>query len=196
MFSRKPAPLMSTERLHLRLPLMKDHQEWVRIRNESAEFLQQWEPMRRADQHSLAQFKERVAWSRDNFRAGRAMPLVIFRKSDNQLIGAITLDNIRKGPAMAATVGYWLGEDFTRQGYMREALARVVTYSFSELDLSRIEAAILKENKASRKLLENSGFRYEGVAQAYLQINGRWRQHLLFANIRRDRLGSTATGIY
>ncbi len=196
MIRKKPAALMRTERLYLRLPVLNDHAEWVRIREESADFLQAWEPIRRADQHSYSQFKERVSWSRESFRTGRAMPLVIFRQSDDQLIGAITLDNIRRGPSMAATVGYWLGEPYTKEGYMREALERVVAYAFSELDLSRIEAAILEENTSSRRLLEKTGFRYEGVAQAYLQINGRWRQHLLFANIRRDRLGATETGIY
>ena len=43
------------------------------------------------------------------------------------------------------------------------------------LDLSRLEAACLPENAASRGLLEKSGFKYEGVAQSYLQIAGRWR---------------------
>ena len=42
--------------------------------------------------------------------------------------------------------------------------------AFQKLDLSRIEAATLPENKPSRGLLEKSGFKYEGVAQSYLQI--------------------------
>lgn len=193
---RKPKPLLVSERIYLRLPVVRDHQSWVNIRQGNADFLRQWEPRRRPDQHAYTQFKERVAWSKDSLKKERALALLIFRKSDDALLGAITLDNIRKGPAQAASVGYWLGEEFTGQGYMKEALDRVVAYAFAELDLSRIEAAILEENKASRRLLERSGFRYEGVAQAYLQIDGRWRQHLLFANIRRDRLGSTQTGIY
>ncbi len=188
--------LLETENLALRLPAKADFQAWSSLRETNEEFLQIWEPKRRADQHSYQQFLERVKWSRESFKAGRAVALLIFRKSDATLIGAITLDNIRKGPAQSATVGYWLGEKFTRQGYMKEALDRVVAYAFANLDLSRVEAATLEENLASRRLLENSGFRYEGVAQAYLQINGRWRQHVLYANLRRDRLGTTKTGVY
>ncbi len=188
--------LLETDRLYLRLPVKADYKAWSELRERNADFLQVWEPKRRADQHSYAQFIERVKWSREYFKAGRAVALLIFRKSDDQLIGAITLDNIRKGPAQSVTVGYWLGEEYTRQGYMKEALDRVVAYAFANLDLSRVEAATLEENTASRRLLENSGFRYEGVAQAYLQINGRWRQHVLYANLRRDRLGSTETGVY
>jgi len=77
---------------------------------------------------------------------------------------------------------------------MREAIAAVVHHAFSRLDLSRIEAACLPENQASRGLLEKSGFKYEGVAQSYLQICGRWRTHVLYACLRSDRRGRTEIG--
>ena len=47
---------------------------------------------------------------------------------------------------------------------------------------------------ASRGVLEKVGFKYEGVAQSYLQINGRWRNHVLYANLRGDRRGKTDIG--
>ena len=59
---------------------------------------------------------------------------------------------------------------------------------------ARIEAACLPENKPSRDLLEKCGFKYEGVAQSYLQINGRWRTHVLYAQLRMDRRGRTDAG--
>ena len=109
-------------------------------------------------------------------------------------MGAITLDNIRRGPAQAGTLGYWTGVQFARQGYMREAILAVVHHAFTRLDLSRIEAACLPENAASRALLETCGFKYEGVAQSYLQIDGRWRTHVLYASLRMDRRGRTEAG--
>jgi ribosomal-protein-alanine N-acetyltransferase len=77
---------------------------------------------------------------------------------------------------------------------MSEALPAVVHYAFNELDLSRLEAACLPKNIASRKVLEKSGFKYEGVAQSYLQIAGRWRNHVLYANLRYDRRGKSSAG--
>ena len=56
------------------------------------------------------------------------------------------------------------------------------------------EAACLPENLPSRGVLEKCGFKYEGVAQSYLQINGRWRNHVLYANLRHDRRGRTDIG--
>jgi ribosomal-protein-alanine N-acetyltransferase len=77
---------------------------------------------------------------------------------------------------------------------MTEALEAVVHHAFGSLDLSRIEAACLPENAPSRALLERAGFKYEGVAQSYLQINGRWRNHVLYANLRGDRRGRAPGG--
>ena len=118
----------------------------------------------------------------------------MIRKTDRALIGAVTLDNIRRGPAQAGTLGYWTGQAFSRQGYMREAVNCMVSHAFRKLDLSRVEAACLPENQPSRGLLESCGFKYEGVAQSYLQIAGRWRTHVLYAAIRHDRRGKTEVG--
>ena len=70
----------------------------------------------------------------------------------------------------------------------------LVHHAFAAMDISRIESACLPENVASRGVLEKSGFKYEGVAQSYLQINGRWRNHVLYANLRHDRRGRTDVG--
>ena len=97
-------------------------------------------------------------------------------------------------PAAKVEVGYLLGLDFQGQGYMREAILSVVHHAFTVMDLSRVEAACLPENAASRGVLEKCGFKYEGVAQSYLQIAGRWRNHVLYANLRGDRRGRTDVG--
>ena len=80
------------------------------------------------------------------------------------------------------------------RGVGRAAVRLAVEHAFSVLDLSRIEAGCLPENTPSRRLLEGCGYKYEGVAQAYLQINGRWRNHVLYANLRHDRRGRTDAG--
>jgi [ribosomal protein S5]-alanine N-acetyltransferase len=173
---------------------MDDYPQWARLRQEGSEFLTRWEPVREADHLTAKAFRNRVAWGQRSVEAGRAIPLFLIRREDRALLGGITLDNIRRGPAQSASVGYWIGEEFARQGYMAETLTAVVDYSFKKLDLSRIEAGCLPENAPSRALLEKSGFKYEGVAQSYLQIAGRWRNHVLYANLRWDRRGKTDAG--
>ncbi len=185
---------IETDRLTLRPPIHSDFRDWSALRHQSREFLIPWEPSWAEDHLSRKAFTNRVYWAQRSVGNGSAVPLFLFRRDDDVLVGAITLDNIRRGPAQAGTLGYWTGQPFARQGYMREAIEAVVHYAFARLDLSRIEAACLPENAASRGLLESAGFKYEGVAQSYLQISGRWRTHVLYASLRSDRRGKTLTG--
>ncbi|GHC44710.1 GNAT family N-acetyltransferase [Neogemmobacter tilapiae] len=185
---------IETQRMTLRLPDHGDFNDWASLRDHSADFLIPWEPSRSNDHLSRKSFTNRVYWATRAEQQGTALPLMMIRRADDQLIGAITLDNIRRGPVQAGTLGYWIGQPFARQGFMREAILGVVHHAFTALDLSRIEAACLPENAPSRGVLEKCGFKYEGVAQSYLQINGRWRNHVLYANLRGDRRGRTDVG--
>lgn len=191
MLFRRRTIRLDAERIVLRLPTHSDFNAWTGLRHESREFLTPWEPVWSRDHLSRKSFTNRVHWAARAARAGTGFPFFICRRSDGALLGAVTLDNIRRGPAQSATIGYWIGQRHARQGYMREALGVLVHYAFTTLDLSRIEAACLPENGASRGVLEKSGFKYEGVAQSYLQIDGRWRNHVLYANLRGDRRGRT-----
>ena len=194
MFGRRRPIRLDTERMALRLPQHSDFNAWTALRQDSRDFLVPWEPTWSADHLSRKAFTNRVYWAQRASRAGTAIPFFLERNVDGALLGAITIDNIRRGPAQMATIGYWIGAPFARQGYMAEAIEAVTRHAFTVLDLSRIEAACLPDNAASRAALERAGFKYEGVAQSFLQINGRWRTHVLYANLRHDRRGRTEAG--
>ncbi|WP_136650556.1 GNAT family N-acetyltransferase [Paracoccus aeridis] len=193
MFLLRRAPRLVTERMVLRLPAHGDFGAWTALRHESRAFLTPWEPVWHHDHLTRKSFTNRVYWAQRASRGQTSLPLFMVRH-DGVLVGAITLDNIRRGPAQTGTLGYWIGAPFARQGYMGEAIRAVVAHAFDGMELSRIEAACLPENVASRGVLEKSGFKYEGVAQSYLQIHGRWRNHVLYSILRGDRRGRTGAG--
>ena len=195
MFFFKRKVCVDTERLYLRAPAQTDYRQWSELRHASKEFLTPWEPTWSPDHLSRKSFFNRVYWSQKNINGGTAIPLFMFRREDDKFVGAITLDNIRHGPAQTGTMGYWIGQPYARHGYMTEALLAMVHYAFSTMDISRVESACLPENVASRGVLEKCGYKYEGVAQAYIQINGRWRTHVLYAALRADRRGRTSVGM-
>lgn len=195
MFGLRRKVQIDTERLILRPPVHADFHQWVALRSDNRDFLAKWDPVWASDHLTRNSFTNRVYWAQRSVAAGSACPVFLERRADGVLVGAITLDNIRRGPAQAGTLGYWMGEGFTRQGYMKEAIAGLVHHAFTKMNLSRIEAACLPENHASRGVLEASGFKYEGVAQSYLQIAGRWRTHVLYAQLRGDRRGKTDAGV-
>lgn len=193
MFLLRRAPRLVTQRMVLRLPAHGDFAAWTALRDESRAFLTPWEPVWHHDHLTRKSFTNRVYWAQRATRGQTSLPLFMVRH-DGVLVGAITLDNIRRGPAQTGTLGYWIGAPFARQGFMGEAIGAVVAHAFDTMELSRIEAACLPENVASRGALESCGFKYEGVAQSYLQINGRWRNHVLYSILRADRRGRTEAG--
>lgn len=93
------------------------------------------------------------------------------------ILGSLTLSQIVRGPFQSCYLGYKLRPDLYRRGLMSEAVVRVVRFAFDELALHRIEANVMPRNVASHALLTGLGFRDEGIARAYLSIQGRWEDH-------------------
>ncbi|MFG5464436.1 GNAT family N-acetyltransferase, partial [Enterococcus faecalis] len=61
------------------------------------------------------------------------------------------------------TMGYVLGEKFWNQGYMSEALTRVINFLFETTDVNRIEAEHDVNNPSSGRVMKKSGMTFEGV---------------------------------
>ena len=174
------------ERVALRMPQMSDFPEWAALRDQSRDFLKQWEPIWPVDDLTRGAFRRRLKRYAEDQRSDQAYSFFIFRKADNVLVGGITLANVRRGVAQAGSIGYWIGEPFAREGMMTDALATLIPFSFATLRLHRLEAACIPTNTASIRLLEKSGFEREGYARQYLCINGIWQDHLLYARIKDD----------
>ena len=158
------------------------------MRGESANFLRPFEPAWTPDELSKSAFRARLRRQESDISSGRGLPWFVFnRENPDVLMGGLTISNIRRGVAETGTLGYWMGEKFADQGYMKEALLAVCEDVFNVHNLHRIEAATVLENKQSQGLLRRCGFQEEGVARKYLRINGEWRDHILFARLAEDR---------
>ncbi len=168
----------------LRPPQMTDHSEWSALREASRDFLTPWEPTWPEDDLTRSAFRRRIRRYSEDIRTDQGYAFLLFRKSDGALVGGLTLANIRRGVAQAASLGYWMGLPYVRQGYMTEAVRTVIPFALETLRLHRLEAACIPTNAGSIRLLENNGFAREGYAHEYLCINGMWQDHLLFARLK------------
>jgi [ribosomal protein S5]-alanine N-acetyltransferase len=183
-------PVIRGENVYLRYPRVPDFFAWSRLRSESREFLVPWEPSWATDELSKGAFRRRLKKYQRETRLDSAYAFFVFRTEDNALLGGCTLSNVRRGVTQCCALGYWVGERFARQGYMFDAVRALVPFIFKTLGLHRIEAACLPSNDPSRSLLAKVGFREEGLARRYLQINGEWQDHVLFALLADEaRLG-------
>jgi ribosomal-protein-alanine N-acetyltransferase len=174
-------PVIRGLEVYLRYPRMPDYKAWAKLRAESREFLAPWEPVWARDELTKGAFRRRIKRYQKETRQDTAYAFFVYRKADDQLLGGCTLSNVRRGVTQACALGYWIGQRFARQGFMFDAVRALIPFVFSTLGLHRIEAACLPSNTASQNLLTKAGFRQEGLARKYLQINGEWRDHVLFA---------------
>ncbi len=167
----------------LRAPQPDDFEQWCDVRQKSREFLEKWEPTWQPDEFSKFAFRERVRIYRARARDDVAYAFFLFEKQQGQLVGGLTLSNIRRGVSQVATLGYWMGQNFTRRGYMTDAIDALTSVAGTRFGLHRIEAACLPHNEASRNLLAKCGFEQEGYAKSYVKIAGQWEDHVLFAKL-------------
>jgi ribosomal-protein-alanine N-acetyltransferase len=186
MFPGGQQPVITGENVYLRYPRVADFLAWARLRGESQSFLAPWEPAWSTDELSKGAFRRRLKRYQREAREDLAYAFFVFRSADNALLGGCTLSNVRRGVTQCCALGYWVGERFARHGYMFDAIRVLIPFIFRTLGLHRIEAACLTANEASKSLLAKSGFRQEGLARHYLQINGEWQDHVLFALLAED----------
>jgi ribosomal-protein-alanine N-acetyltransferase len=181
-------PVIKGDGIYLRYPRVADYIGWAKLRGESRSFLTPWEPAWAEDELTRGAFRRRIKRYQKETRLDSAYVFFVLRQSDDALLGGCTLSNVRRGVTQCCTLGYWVGAKFARQGYMTAAVRVLIPFIFKTLGLHRIEAACLTDNEASKSLLARTGFLQEGVARRYLLINGKWADHLLFAQLQEESL--------
>jgi [ribosomal protein S5]-alanine N-acetyltransferase len=185
-FPKKQWPVLSGELTQLRLPVAADYADWQKLRELSVAELRLFEPRWSPSEFSPAAFGLRVKQAKIYAKSGEAFQFLIFSKNATTLLGGITLGNIRRGAAQTGEIGYWLGTIYCGQGFMRDAVKTLLSYAFSVLHLHRVQAGCISNNARSIALLRHCGFRYEGIARAFLEINGRRQDHHLYACLPSD----------
>jgi [ribosomal protein S5]-alanine N-acetyltransferase len=101
------------------------------------------------------------------------------------LLGAIGLMKIDAGNERAR-IGYWIGLPYWNKGYATEALASILCYGFSVKGLNRINAYFMTENRASGRVLEKCGMRYEGTLRQHIRKGDRYIDIAVYGILRQD----------
>ena len=175
-----PDSLIETQRLIIRRATMADYPQWKFVRARNYDYLKPFEPSWPAGCLSHDFFERRVRRLDDDWRNDRTYAFVLFSKDEGSLVGGLNINNVSRGAANYGSLGYWLDEAAQGRGYMTEAGFGVLDYAFTDLHMSRMNAAILHHNDKSRAMLERLGFVEEGFAKKYIQIDGRRQDHVLF----------------
>jgi [ribosomal protein S5]-alanine N-acetyltransferase len=160
-----------------------DGDAWREVRRRNRTWLEPWEPLPEPGSPDLLRdnsaFRARCASAARQRHLDTAHPLGIFLH-DGTLVGEINLSGIQRGPFQSAHVGYWIDQAYAGRGLVPEALVLVLRLALEELNLHRVEVAIVPRNRASRRVVEKLDLRDEGTSRDYLQIRGQWEDHVRY----------------
>lgn len=157
-----------------------DAEPWRSARQRNAAWLVRWDAtVPPGSDARTSTFRALVRRLRRQARHGTTYPFAV--EVDGHFAGQVTVNNIVRGSAQFASVGYWLDRDFAGRGVMPRAVAMVIDHCFGVAGLHRIEVAIRPENSNSLRVVEKLGLHEYGYASRFLHIDGEWRDHRLYA---------------
>ncbi len=150
-------PSLTTERLHLRQIRPTDAEAFFAIKSdrEVMDFYGDETHKTLDETHAL------IRQLQDSYEKQEALFWVITYKGEDTIIGSCAFIAFNRD-FQYAEIGYELNRVYWRQGIIAEAIAAILTYGFTDLELHRIEAVTDPRNTPSKNLLLKLGFTYEG----------------------------------
>ena len=157
-----------------------DATPWRDARRRNAGWLSRWDATAPpgADAKPVA-FRTLIRRLTRTARAGASLPFAV--EVDGAFAGQLTVNNIVRGSAQFASIGYWLDQQYAGKGVMPRAVAMAIDHCFVGVGLHRVEIAIRPENSNSLRVVEKLHIPEIGYAPRFLHIDGDWRDHRLYA---------------
>ena len=117
--------------------------------------------------------------------AGRSVTFIIEQKTEGWFCGLVEVRDIDR-EHLQGELSFWLAVEVWGRGYMCEVVQTVVQYGFESLGLNRLYAYHMLRNPASRRVLEKSGFKQEGLLRQRVRKWGQFEDVLLWAVLRQE----------
>lgn len=98
-------------------------------------------------------------------------------------IGAFRQANIHR---QTAEMGYYIAEPYWGHGIMTEAVKQLCRYVFDNTDILRIYAEPFAHNAASCRVLEKSGFTFEGTLRSNAVKKGKVLDMKMYSLLKEE----------
>ena len=173
---------LNTSRLSLREYTISDWQAVLAYQTNS-EYLEYypWHKRTSADVQKFVQMF--VDWQQERPRVKFQLAIVL--PDQNQLIGSCGIRK-KQPKTHQAELGYEIAPLYWGQGYATEAAQKMLDFGFEQLDLHRVWASCLVENKASARVLEKLGLRQEGRIRQNRWMKGRYRDTFVYGILKHE----------
>lgn len=177
------SPILVNGDIKLRVAKMRDSKQLEKLILGNRPWLRPWEATNPESPNSFdvrGQLRGLLRQLDDQ----SGMPFVI--EVQGQVQGQLNVANVMYGSVSSAVLGYWVSPEVAGRGVMPISVALVTDYLMDQVGLHRVEINVRPENAASLRVIQKLGFRYEGLKQRYIHINGDWRDHYVFAITKEE----------
>ena len=152
--------MFETARLFLR-PLNKDDTDAIFALRRDAELMR----FIREPQTKHAEAESWIKLISSLWESEKIGFCAVIDKNSNEFIGWCGLWHLKE--TGETEVGYAIAENFQKKGFASEAAEKFLEYGFYQLNLEKIVAVARPENKASRRVMEKIGMKYDGIGKYY-----------------------------
>lgn len=174
-------PTITTSRLALRALTADDVDDFFAVYS-NVEVMRYWSTPPLPNKEAATDLINEI---HEGFRNQQFLKWGIALRSNDKVIGSVTLFH-PDFTHRRVELGYALGREFWRQGYMKESLAALLKYAFDDLNFHRIEADVDPRNGASIGILERLGFQREGYLRERWHVNGEIQDAIFYGLLKPD----------
>lgn len=177
---------LSHSDVSVRIVRVSDAKKLTQLVLGNREWLRPWEATNPQGPNSF-DIKAQIRGLLRQMRSQQGLPFVIQYR--DEVVGQINVSNIIYGSVAGANLGYWISPEIAGNSVTPTAVALISDHLFTNAGLHRVEIDIRPENKSSLRVVEKLGFRYEGLKERFIHINGDWRDHFVFALTAEEVIG-------
>ena len=116
------------------------------------------------DDFGLGDAEDFIMMTRLNWTQSKAFGFGVFLNGSNTLLGMVSVNELYHTFNMAS-VGYWISDQYQRQGFGKEALQALVDFCFNNLSVTRLEIVCDPDNIASQQLACACNAKFEVLAE-------------------------------
>lgn len=145
------------------------------------------------DVQDVSQVHEFICRKLYEYSAKRSIPAVI--RYENQIVGYIEAQ-IRCAED-SASIDFWLCEQTYNTELLRQSAESMISCVFEITKVHRIEISCAEPNTKTNRILEQSGFIFEGTRRQFQYLNGSYIDHLIYSQIKEEwkRSQNEKTGV-
>lgn len=173
--------------VYIRPVRVSDAREFAALLRENRHHLEPYEPRRAPSYYTEAYQRAVLREAVESFSRGTGYMFAVVT-DDDKIIGRVALSGIFRGAFQSCFIGYFIDREFTGRGLATWAVGHVARFAMTQAGLHRVEASVMPCNIASQRVLEKCGFRREGLSLRYLEIQGKWEDHYIYAITREELL--------